>query len=159
MQLTLIAIALAAFVGFGTGWKVNSWKEDAAKTEAIRAATAAKEAAEFRANEISTRFEARLSTIRAVNRTYYNEVKNETLKTVYTDCVVPDSGRMLYNRAIDTANHPAKPDNAVPATGPSTGAAKADDGGTAQSSDGFSGTLRRMFSPASGSGGSSSPTK
>lgn len=116
MIYAFIAAAILA-LGFGSGWSVHSWKSDAEHVAEVRALEAARAAQEKRANEIATRFESRLNTIRSTNRTYYNETRHETEKTVYRDCVVPASGKLLLDAAIDAANATPQPDRTVPTAG------------------------------------------
>lgn len=149
MPLTIyavIALALLA-VGFGAGWRVNEWKEGAAKVAAVEKAQALQAAEQRRADDISQRFEAKLAKFRVVQKTFYNEVKNETQQTVYRDCVVPDTGRVLLDRAITSANAAAgQPDRPVPpAAAP---AASANDGGTADVGGGRRGTVWGVQWPA-----------
>lgn len=115
MPNVIAIVALVCLVaGFGAGWRVNEWREQAAKTAAVEKAQAAQLAEAKRADEIAARFERKLAGFRVVQKTFYNEVRNETIQRVYSDCVVPDSGRLLLNRAVAAANA-GQPDAAVPA--------------------------------------------
>lgn len=124
MTLQLIVLAVVAAVSFAGGWKVDDWKNSAARLGEVKAAQAVAAAETRRADDISERFEARLASIRVVNRTFNNEVKHEVERTVYGDpnCGVPESGRLLRDRAIATANGSGEPPPALPA-GPAKPAA------------------------------------
>lgn len=120
VPLTLYAVIAFALlvVGFGAGWRVNEWKESAAKVAAIEQARKLQEAERRRADEISTRFEKKLAGFRVVQKTFFNEVKHETQQTVYRDCVVPDTGRLLLDRAVTTANSASELDRPMPTASP-----------------------------------------
>lgn len=155
MQLYLLAAFLCLVAGFGAGWRINDWRTSAEKNAEIKAAEAARVEAQARADEIATRFEERLNNIRIINRTINNEVRHETEKTVYTNCVVPDTGRSLLNRAIDTANNTSgKLDVSVSTVTKGTGEPASNDGGSAKPSDGNSSTVWGLRLPSWLSGGS-----
>ena len=146
MDILLIVALVALAIGFSGGWTVNDWRETAAKVEAVKAAQAAQDEQTRRANEISTKFEGKLANLRIVNRTINNEVRHETERTVYTECVVPDSGRLLLSRSISSAN--AATGQPVPAVSSSGSAAKpADDGRTPDVGNGSGGYVWGMRFP------------
>jgi hypothetical protein len=60
--------------------------------------------AEARADEISTKFETKLATLKIVNTTIQGKVTHELETRVYSDCKLPESGRLLLNESIDAAN-------------------------------------------------------
>jgi hypothetical protein len=106
-------IAVIAIFGIGalSGWQgrghwdageINDIKLEVAQREAAAVALVNEE--KKRSEEWAGRFEAKLANLRIVNRTINNEVRRETEKTVYTDCVVPESGVLLIRRSIDQAN-------------------------------------------------------
>ncbi len=126
MNIVYMLVAAAAIyaAGFGTGWKVDSWKNDAEHAaemdQAIKERLAAeqeRDAATAERNRIATRFETRLANLKVVNRTINNEVKREITKEVYgnPECAIPVSGVRLFNDAIDAANSEARPVAGKPA--------------------------------------------
>jgi len=129
-EIVLIVGAVALVIGFASGWRVNEWRESAAKVAAIEKAQALQAAEAKRADDISQKFERKLAGFRVTQKTFFNEVRNETIQRVYSDCVVPESGRLLLGRAAADANAAAgQPNQAVP--GAAAGAAAADHGGSA----------------------------
>lgn len=76
------------------------------------------------------RFESRLANLRVEHRTINNEVRRELEKTVYTDCVVPDSGRLLLSRSIDSSNAAIASHVPPKVFSPADVARKGDDGRT-----------------------------
>ena len=106
-------IAVVAIFGMGalSGWagrghwdegEIANIKLEVAQREA--AAVALVDEEKRRSEEWAGRFETKLANLRIVNRTINNEVRRETEKTVYTDCVVPESGVLLIRKSIDQAN-------------------------------------------------------
>lgn len=134
--LTILAALALYGAGFLSGWKVDAWKQDAARLSEVKVAQQAQTQAENDAaaaraerDRIANRFEGRLANLRITNRTINNEVRHEVEKTVYGDpnCNLPISGGRLRYTAINAANGtgPAasKPDAAVPAN-PGSGPGK-----------------------------------
>ena len=106
--LIWLGIAAAISIGsFTAGWSVNDWRVEAQRKASIEAAYKERDDAQARANEIALRFETKLSKLRIVNRTINNEVRHETEKLVYRDCLVPAGGVLLVNRSVSETNSAA----------------------------------------------------
>lgn len=99
-------LALAIFVsGAGVAHKLDSWYQASKENAQLQAAIAAQAAAEKRADEIANRFEGKLTGLRAAFGKTQRDITDELKKRVYTDCVLPESGRLLRDHAIDDANN------------------------------------------------------
>jgi len=116
----LIGVAVIAAViyaaGFGTGWKIDSWKNGAAQTAELKAKVAEVKSAQIEEadaraerDRIADNFEKKLANIHVTNTTVNQEVRHEVEKTVYGDpnCNLPVTGVKLRNSAIDAANRVA----------------------------------------------------
>lgn len=151
MILYAVIAAVLLAVGFGSGWQTHGWKTDAQELSKVRVAEAQRDAALSYANDVSSKFETKLSKLRITNTTVNQEVRHETEKTVYRDCLVPDSGVVLLNRAIGQANaDTAQPDAEV--RSPNEAAKPGDDGRSAGVVHSSGSGLRRLFSPPSSAG-------
>lgn len=123
MMNVLISAAVAMMLylsGFATGWKVDTWKNTAENAAQVKAAQDMAAAQANWANTVATDFETKLANIKVVNRTINNEVRHEVEKTVYGDpnCNLPESGRLLRDRAIDAANTGTDPGGSAAAVPP-----------------------------------------
>jgi hypothetical protein len=92
----LIAYAVVAALSFAVGWQVHAWKV-AYDLERDRQA---QEAAAALVNEISGKTLDAIAGIRVENKTIYQQGRTEVLReTIYRDCVLPDTGRVLLESA------------------------------------------------------------
>lgn len=107
-----IAIGFVALV-FAGGWQSRSWYEDSKDLASAQAIDKSREVMRELAGEVSKNTEQAIKGIRVENRNIYNEVQREVREnTVYRDCVVPDGGLQLINKARDRAAA-GKPDGAL----------------------------------------------
>jgi len=91
----IVYVALAA-LSFTVGWQVHAWKV-AYDLERDRQAH---EAAAALVNEISGKTLEAIAGIRVENKTIYQQGRTEVLReTIYRDCIVPPSGRVLLESA------------------------------------------------------------
>ncbi|MGK9045817.1 hypothetical protein KXR63_00455 [Stutzerimonas chloritidismutans] len=91
----MVYVALAA-LSFAVGWQVHAWKV-AYDLERDRSA---QEAAAALVNEISGKTLEAISGIRVENKTIYQQGRTEVLReTIYRDCIIPESGRVLLESA------------------------------------------------------------
>jgi hypothetical protein len=150
MSLELIVIlALVMFgSGFGTAWKVDEWRHDAADTARVVAAEKAQAAADARAAEIADRFEDKLAKIKIVNTTVNRETTHELQSRVYTDCKLPESGRVLINTYADDVNAALGFSPIVPAH-PPVGKLPGNDGGSVPARPDFDAAIQRLRSTSS----------
>ena len=103
----LLAIGLAVLMAgaFGTGWKVRSWRCDAALLEAERATDKARAALQEAVNDAAASYEQDRSEGHAASYT-----RQETIRTIYKDrsvnpdCAVLDDARSVLVEAVDAAN-------------------------------------------------------
>lgn len=94
-----IAIAAAIFVfGIASGWLVHGWKYDAEQLAIRTAQEIAFNKALKGVNSISEGLQDTLDRLEKNKFVTAKEVFHETTKTEYR-CVLPESGRLLYNRA------------------------------------------------------------
>lgn len=141
--IAIVGIAIAiGLASFGTGWTVHDWKTEAAHAKELQAAESAREKAEAlreaeqkRADWNADLVERKLGKLRVTNTTINNEVRREVEKTIYTNCVVPDTGADILRRAVTEANRAAGYDAVdIPGVVPAAPAATkpANDGRAAQ---------------------------
>ncbi len=112
--LRLIGAALLLAGAFWGGWTVATWRCEAREAERLADATAARDAELERVAGVSAAYQAvaaELRRLQAVNRV---EVNRETVRVEYR-CPLPDAGRVLLDRAIDSANGAAGSAATVPA--------------------------------------------
>jgi len=107
-MIAYMILAVALFLsGAGVAHKLDEWRYAAKENAELKAAVAARDAADKRADEISGRFETKLVGLRASFSKTQKDITDELKKRVYTDCVLPESGRLLRDSAIDSANSAA----------------------------------------------------
>ncbi|MCY1294983.1 hypothetical protein D9M70_443040 [compost metagenome] len=95
-QARLVAYLVVAAVSLAVGWQVHAWK---AGYDLERDRQAQEQAAVL-VREISGKTLAQIAGIRIENKTIYQQGRTEVLReTIYRDCVVPDSGRLLLESA------------------------------------------------------------
>lgn len=79
---------------------VKGWQTDAQTLQAYQDAVE-------KGNEMSTKLEESLAKLEANKFVVKSEVRHETVKQIYSDCVVPDSGIRLFNKsAIGDSGEP-----------------------------------------------------
>lgn len=95
-KVRVTAYAVVAAIALATGWQIHAWKV-AYDLERDRLA---QEAAAELVREISGRTLEQIAGIRIENKTIYQQGRTEVLReTIYRDCVLPDSGRLLLESA------------------------------------------------------------
>lgn len=100
----LAVLATALFCG-AAGWKVRDWQQNSKdltveREEKTRLVKIIKDTESGQKTLL-----ARLDSIEVRNTTINRTVRGEILRVpVYRDCVVPDSGRLLLESAIQQAN-------------------------------------------------------
>lgn len=97
MRIAVISVCLA--LAFTSGWKVCDWRNDANALSKERDAAKAYQDAVARANEAGGKLEAVLAKLEANKFVVQKEVNRETVKQIYSDCVLPASGVRLYNQS------------------------------------------------------------
>lgn len=152
----LIAILLSALFGASGAWHVASWKHDSEEKAQVVAALQAQERAEKRADEISNKFMSKIDNLKIVNTTINSKVQHELETRVYSDCKLPESGRLLINESADAANDAL----GFPRTMPASPAPRiegrpvpSNDGGTVRTRSSFDQALRELRAEAAGSAG------
>lgn len=99
-DIRLIAYGLLAAGLLFSGWTLRSWYDGA--QDAVRLAEKAEAEKRMRvfSDAIAKSTEAAIQGIRVENKTITNEVQKEVIREpVYQSCVLPNSGRVLINRA------------------------------------------------------------
>lgn len=108
-SLQTLGIAAVIFItGFSSGFLVNSWKRDAEKLAEQTAAQEAYIIASARQNEISANLQKSLDELDKKKLTSHKETFHETTKIEYR-CILPESGRLLYNTAAAESAAASKP--------------------------------------------------
>lgn len=88
----LVAYVLITVLSFTAGWKVCAWKV----AYDLKRDLEAQEAAAALVREISGKTLEQIAGIRIENKTIYQQGRTEVLReTIYRDCIVPPSGRVL----------------------------------------------------------------
>lgn len=118
----IIAVIVALAGSWLTGWQMRGDHEDAARYDAALAYAAAYESEVGRVADVSAQAEKDLAEIRTKARTREAQLRGELNHATYRTCMLPESGRMLYNAAVRDANSstPGESGKPVPATGTTT---------------------------------------
>lgn len=107
--LHTLGIAGVVFItGFSSGWLVNGWRHDAEELAAQTAAEKAFNSALVAVNGISANLQATTDALDKKRMVTAKETFHETTKVEYR-CILPDSGRLLYNRAAAETATPGEP--------------------------------------------------
>jgi len=104
-QLAIAALLASAFY---LGWTVNGWRHDAEQVAAQTAADKAFRLALDEVNAISGRLQTTTDELEKKRMKTTKEVFNETTRIEYR-CVLPDTGRLLYNAAAAESAITSKP--------------------------------------------------
>lgn len=114
--LFLIGMLITSFF---TGYKVRGDAEKAKQLEQALAYAGAIVDEQNRVTEASDKAEKDLATARIAARTREARLREELKDAKYSTCVLPDSGRLLFNAAVRDANRSAtgQPVESVPASG------------------------------------------
>lgn len=91
-------LAVIFLLGASGGWIAHVWKTGYEEKEAVLKASLAYQAAAKRMDGLSADLQVRIDAIGEKKFTSTKEVFHETTKVEYR-CVLPESGRLLYNRA------------------------------------------------------------
>lgn len=99
------AAAVTFAAGFGTAWKVQGWRCDADKAEAIAEADRLRAANQAMADRLSASYEQEKQDADVAD--HGREVQIRTIyrdRPVSADCAVPDSVRSVLEKAVASAN-------------------------------------------------------
>jgi hypothetical protein len=114
LQEKLIACAVLALGLAGSGWQARTWYDGAQDAARLEAEARATELLGKLAAEVSTKTELAIQNIRIENRTIHTQAEKEVIReTVYSACILPDTGRLLVNQARAGAAA-GKPDDRLP---------------------------------------------
>jgi hypothetical protein len=114
---THVAVAVVAgAVAFGAAWRVQSWRYDSAKLEALEQSRETEKMRRQAAGKAATAHEREKVVIREKFVPIREEVERVVIQ--YRDSVcLPDDGLRVLRDAIDRANgNPGKPSDPVPAS-------------------------------------------
>lgn len=111
-----IKLAVAAGLVAGcmySGWSVRGWYEGAKDAAVLAAERKTQDMLAGLALSVAQRTEEAIQGIKIENRTIYQEATKEIIREpIYSDCVLPESGRLRVNAARGAATA-RKPDNPV----------------------------------------------
>lgn len=99
----LLTIALSLGVATASGWKLRGDHEKAKQYEAALAYAAAYESEAQRSSDISAKAEQDLAKQRSNAKAREAALRKEFENATYRTCMLPESGRMLYNAAVRDA--------------------------------------------------------
>lgn len=115
IRIAVIGVASVSLLVFG--WTMRGWYEDSKDLAATAAIEKSREVMRDLANQVSKETETAIQGIRIENRTIYTQAEKEIVRdVVYRDCVLPEPGRMLVNKARSGAAT-GKPDGTVQQSG------------------------------------------
>lgn len=106
---TLGVAAVVFAAGFSSGFLVNGWRHDAEELAAQTAAEKAFNSALVAVNGISANLQTTTDALDKKRMVTTKEIFHETTKEIYTACILPESGRMLYNNAAAESAIASKP--------------------------------------------------
>lgn len=101
-RLYIAAASLA--VSFTAGWLVHGWKYDANRLADEKERANAYIEAVKKSDEASQKLQNVLSQLEKNRFVVTKELHHETTKLEYSNCLLPDSGRVLFNRSAESAD-------------------------------------------------------
>ena len=102
--LTVVILAGITFLtGLGLGAKIVSWKRDSQDNTRIEAENKAYAKSVEKVDSVSAKLENAIADIGKKRIVVTKEIRHETEKPVYRDCVVPASGVLIYNSAGESS--------------------------------------------------------
>jgi hypothetical protein len=135
--------------------KVDAWRASSQEAARLHAQAEAQRAADERSNVIAAQLVATLAKFKANSTANNMKVLDELKATVYSTCILPDSGRMLNNANADSVNSALGIATVVsPRT--AVGTATGYNGGLVSGASGFDAEVRRLRAQAQGAAGASS---
>ena len=112
----IIVAAVSAAAAFGTAWKVQAWRFDSAKLEAIEDSHEREKMRRQAANAGAKAHEVDKTTIQTQFVPITTEVERVVTQIVFRDrACLSDDGVRVLNAAIATTGDPAVPGHPVPA--------------------------------------------
>ena len=99
----LLTIALSLGVATASGWKLRGDHEKAKQYEAALAYAEAYETEAKRSADVSAQAEKDIADQRTRAKAREAKLRKELENATYRTCLVPESGRMLYNAAVRDA--------------------------------------------------------
>lgn len=118
MIYTYVAVALvSAAAAFGTAWKVQAWRYDSAKLEAIEDSHEREKMRRQAANSGAQAHEKEKGEIRTIFQTITEKVEHEiqTERVVYANVCVGPGGLQQLADAARATGHSPEPGNPLPA--------------------------------------------
>lgn len=104
-KIKLIAVAFIAGFLFVAGYWLRDLQADAAELARIEGEKQARQLLGDLADRVSQDTAKAIAGIRVTNQTIHQKTIQEVLReTIYSDCVLPDAGRLLINEARAAAN-------------------------------------------------------
>ena len=104
----LLGVIGIAFASMMFGMQIEEWRNTEKEFKKTKALESEKKILQDKVNDLSAR-SAKQNAEKQSLKTKLNEaLSNERIKVIYRECVVPDSGVQLYNRAAQglTATSP-----------------------------------------------------
>lgn len=110
---TLGIAALVFALGSSSGWLVHGWQYDASQLASEQASEKAFHQAVKATNELSGKLQASIDGMEKNRLITTKEIIHETTKTEYR-CLLPESGRLLYDAAAQESTITGKLKSSVP---------------------------------------------
>ena len=100
MQLTIIAVALAGVLAFGSAWKIQDWRFDAKEKERLEQVQEAKQMREKQISAASANYEKKKEVTRVKYVKVIEEVEKIVDRPVYKNICLDEDGIKLINEGI-----------------------------------------------------------
>lgn len=94
LHIRLLGAVAALLLAFSTGWLVKGWQVDANALNAYQQAVK-------HGNDLGDKLDKVLVKLEENKFIVQKEVRHETTKQIYSDCVLPDSGIRLFNQSAN----------------------------------------------------------
>ena len=106
-KIKLILLSVSIIGSFLAGFQISNWRNDAGMLKAAQALAKSETALRDKTDELALQeAEHQVEQVRLVSQ-FNKERLRETQKSIYSECIYPDDGVQLYNRAAEGLTGPA----------------------------------------------------
>lgn len=100
MQLTIIAMAVAALLAFGSAWKVQDWRFDAREKERLELAQEAQKMRQKATVQASVKYEKKKEETRVKYVTVVETIEKIVERPIYKNTCIDEDGLKVINEGI-----------------------------------------------------------